>query len=235
MSELRNSRCRMLWLLIVGCIAETIINAVPKIIALLPEDYQKLGPTQEDQLADQPAASRAIVGLINNICAKWSTMQSQFGILSLFFIYWHDDYYVTSFVPGKAYLCIIGIYAMLPMIFFAYSIDKTGQNPCILLMACFFCCFMGIFIVCVAIPLVGYSWYNINFLWNTALAEAVTNETHGLLHYQGSAEYLKEEKILKSEWGSSMQAGCAAIDWICGAHTSEIVMDFALTLAEAFI
>eukprot|EP00931_Biecheleriopsis_adriatica_P019690 TRINITY_DN13358_c0_g1_i1.p1 TRINITY_DN13358_c0_g1~~TRINITY_DN13358_c0_g1_i1.p1 ORF type:complete len:464 (+),score=99.50 TRINITY_DN13358_c0_g1_i1:56-1447(+) len=242
MMELRDTRCRMLWYLAIANIISLSLNcigdAAKKMGAaqMIPVSagFEPL-PNQENQGKPDMCTkiTTAICSALGTVITKLATLQSQCSILSLFFIYWHEDFYVTSYIPGKAFLSLVGIIVCLPISTLAMmAASKTNSSlsaaigvvTMLLTIAWFFVIY---------IPLVfGYGIYNFNFLWNTAMADDIEQMSFGVVQTQSDAAYLKHERVVEAEWNEKgmKDVGLELVDWIVGAHTSEIIINFVLDL-----
>ena len=121
MQELRSTRCRMLWLLVAICLLENIFNLITAILPrsalkwVVPEDsptYEQL--EQAEKVEQERKEAREKLGCCTILCVKgcevvctlpcqlmqkYVSIQGQMAILSLFFLFWYDDYYITTYVP----------------------------------------------------------------------------------------------------------------------------------------
>lgn len=251
MDELRNTRCRMLVLLAISALFENFLNMLLGVLQTCGEkmpmykspfgaEYEKLtqqGFTGQDKQS-LPLPAKICCGICKmpfDALGKFAVTQSQMAILSLFFLYWHEDYYVTSYIPGKAFILIFALLVVMPCAMCASAVPNGAvKNGCV---GCLMC-FVLFVLVFVEIPfLFGYNWYNINFLWNTAMADEGNKLTFGLAHFHSGADYLQDEKIIHTEFEEvdKMEAGRKVFDWMFGAHSSEVIMNFVMDLVSGFI
>jgi hypothetical protein len=225
MEELRLTRCRMLWVLAIGCLLENlapVFEAVSAVVTPQANGYEQMFGSQPNMVQKiLLQLGSTVVGVFK----KFATVQSQAAILSLFTVYWHEDFYVTSFIPGKAFLAIMSVYILAPC---------SVLDPKI---TCCFSVYVAILFFIILIPYIfGYAWYNTNFLWNTAVAEKVSGITYGLVQAHGNAEYLKNKDVLEVQWmegPDNMAIGKQVVDWVFGAHTADLVIQFVWGIFEA--
>lgn len=249
MQELRHTRGRMLWFLTFTTILETLVSTAMVFVSTIPGSpgYQQV-QEQASMAMPQKICLAAFNTCFVEIPKKLATTQNTLAILSLFTTFWHEDYYVTSFIPGKCFLAIAGVYVALPC--FLLAADAKNGNPVAMLIACSAVLYLVFVFFGVLIPdIFGYSGYNSDFLWNTAMADEVTKMTHGVFQFHGTAEYLKNETIINAKWtedqrkkdvgqgvvhhanslsGGKMDVGADVVNWLFGAHASEIIMNFFL-------
>eukprot|EP00429_Kryptoperidinium_foliaceum_P007563 CAMPEP_0176024760 /NCGR_PEP_ID=MMETSP0120_2-20121206/12104_1 /TAXON_ID=160619 /ORGANISM="Kryptoperidinium foliaceum, Strain CCMP 1326" /LENGTH=435 /DNA_ID=CAMNT_0017357941 /DNA_START=33 /DNA_END=1336 /DNA_ORIENTATION=- len=90
-----------------------------------------------------------------------------FAIVSLFNMFWYEDFYVISYIPGKAILSFVGALVVSPLIGFVVACiggEDTGFIACIGVLAVS----TFVFLVPVWLPLFfGYTVYSIQYMWST--------------------------------------------------------------------
>lgn len=214
--ELRNSRWRMLLLLAFLAVVDNIFNWAARIASdwglrllfleitggprepLVDPDGYKYEPLTQPVGAKLDGADSVVakVGFctaqqIVKVISKYITVQSQLALLSLFFIYWEDSYYVMSYIPGKAYICVFGFWVVvsgLLCLFLMCDADTCcltfwGIAFLLYILACIFL----IFAFC------GYGVFQAQFLMNTAMADVANHQDTKLVDSQwlGSEYWLK--------------------------------------------
>lgn len=226
MGELRNTRCRMLWLLGFGIFFEAFLNCIQPLIdsGLGPPGYQKV----PDGNGDAPLSCKVICKGLGTMLSKFLTLQSQMAVLSLFNMYWvHHDHYITSFIPGKAFIFTYCFYAFLgcalPAVF---RCGLTENLPyCIL-------CIVLFYIGIIGFPMTfGYNLYQFQYLWKTGLGQAVEEDIfHGVINIDVGEQM--SHKVVETEWTGDMEASKKIFDWMFGVHASEVVLSAVMELMD---
>mmetsp|Transcript_53908 Transcript_53908/g.128395 ORF Transcript_53908/g.128395 Transcript_53908/m.128395 type:complete len:513 (+) Transcript_53908:72-1610(+) len=193
---------------------------------------------------------RKLCGIVTNfpleLCRKYLTVQGQTSILALFYVYWHEDYYITSYIPGKVLVIPVVLYAVgIP----AYVVMMAQQGPASksnadelagsdapspspwpwnwgaakdwnksqrLWLTVLIAA--AITLPCVLLWLV----FQANFLWNTGMCRYFTKQIHGLFEFKGGAAYLEEEKLVQTDWKGTEDALRPLFTAVFGTHMFEV-------------
>jgi len=251
MSELRNTRCRMMMFLIFCAVVENAMQLCTSFF----QEYMKRGEAEQMILpangdaeqtsallgAEQAPQSTGPAGMVltalktfvSAASKKFSTMQAQMAMLSLFIIFWHDDHYVTSFIPGKAYLMLFSLYAII--ILLPLSVACCGHKATLFFGCSFLMDFLCVWFAVVFPMAVLYNCYQLNYLWNVGIAAEIRKETHGFLQVPNPAEYLEDNKVLRAEWASAGKAASEVASYLFGAHAVEVFLDTFMQVIEPLV
>lgn len=90
---------------------------------------------------------------------KFATTQAQMSMIALFIVFSHEDHYITSFIPGRAFLMIFLSFVFLPLL----ALLSFVFLPCL----CIFAVYLAVVACGVCLPLTfGYTWFTLNYAWN---------------------------------------------------------------------
>lgn len=109
--------------------------------------------------------------LVVKFPAQAQKFLNQLALLSLFAVYADGGHFLMSYVPGVAYILNyvqLG-FALLLVSLAACAVCAEGEGtaPCVMCCGPIYGCMQCIWFPLVTLPLLGYSFYMLNFLWAT--------------------------------------------------------------------
>lgn len=187
--ELHTSRLRFFWLFLFN----GLVVFYFELMETSTKTYRAVTTTpQPDGMS---CYAKIAVTVVKQAVSKGQTILQQLMFVSLFVTYWHEDHYLMNYFPGRAYaLQLIFVQIPLYMVQWATFMETAEVNPSNFLehmvlqerlktnpIIRFYETVYGAFgLLCccpILLPLIGYSFYNLQFLWTlfrgTASSEAV--------------------------------------------------------------
>ena len=74
--------------------------------------------------------------------------------------------------------------------------------------------------------MMGYGFYQMNFLWNTCMVDVVHEQSFGLIHSKSGTQYLEHTQLIEAEWKENSDALRSVCDWLFGAHSYDFIVGF---------
>lgn len=190
LATLQKCRSYMFWLLAIGMFIDLIMQALIPVVQMVQKSVATPGTAMYTMIDEQEKAEAArtcgdkvcmyvFLSLPMEAYKKLISMTQQAACCALFVTYWHEDHYIMNYIPGMGFVYLYAFYPLMCCAGICGSAGAAMEGAGTALAGCCavgLVCYMCFLIPCVLIPIFGWSFYNLNYLYQTNVGGVMAGE-----------------------------------------------------------